>query len=75
MILKNEKKTTGEDKLYDRPGKYATMGWLDIFTDIGEHVNLVQLIDSIGNVDNDISVVWYWIFDSNYVEGIVLNRE
>ena len=32
-------------------------------------------MDSLGNVNNDISVVGYWIFDSNYKKALVLNRE
>ena len=50
-------------------------GSYDIMTDISEHVTLVQLMDSLGNVNNDISVVGYWIFDSNYKGELVLNRE
>ena len=30
---------------------------------------------SLGNVNHDISVVGYWIFDSNYKEAFVLNRK
>ena len=43
--------------------------------DIGEHVALSQLMDSFCNVNHDISVVGYWIFDSNYKKTLVLNRE
>ena len=32
-------------------------------------------MDYLGNVNNDISVVGYWIFDSNYKRSLVLNRE
>ena len=38
----------------------------DILNAIGEDVNLVQLMDSKGNLNHDISKVGYWIFDSNY---------
>ena len=31
-------------------------------------------MDSLGNVNHDISVVGYWIFDSNYKKALVLNR-
>ena len=31
-------------------------------------------MDSIGNVNHAISVVGSWIFDSNYVRALVLNR-
>ena len=30
---------------------------------------------SLGNVNHAISVVGYWIFDSNYKRALVLNRE
>ena len=42
---------------------------------ISEHVTLVQLMDSISNMNHDISVVGYWIFDSNYGKTLLLNRE
>ena len=42
------------------------MGSHDILTDISEYVALVKLMDYLGNVNHDISVVGYWIFDSNY---------
>ena len=51
------------------------MGSYDILTDISEHVTLVQLMDYLGNVNHAISVVGYWIFDSNYKKALVLNRE
>ena len=31
-------------------------------------------MDSLVNVNHDISVVGYWIFDSNYKKALVLNR-
>ena len=41
---------------------------------ISANVTLVQLMYSLGNVNNDISVVGNWIFDSNYERSLVLNR-
>ena len=32
-------------------------------------------MESLGNVNNDISVVWYWIFDSNYKKAICVTQE
>ena len=46
----------------------------DIMTDMSEHVYLVKLMEYLGNVNHDISVVGYWIFDSNYEKSLVLNR-
>ena len=47
----------------------------DNLTDISEHVILVQLMDSLGNVNRAISVVGYWLFGSNYKKELVINRE
>ena len=62
--LKNEKK--GEPKVHYSLVKYKKKGSYDILKDISENVTLVQLMDSLGNVNHAISVVGYWIFDSNY---------
>ena len=51
------------------------MGSYIILKDISEHVTLVQLIDSLGDVNHAISVLGYWIFDSNCEKVLVLNRE
>ena len=44
-----------------------------ILEDISADVTLVQLMDSLGNVNHAISVVGNWIFDSNYEKELVLN--
>ena len=51
------------------------MGSYDILKDISENVNLLQLMDSFGNSNHSISVVGYWIFDSNNKRALALNRE
>ena len=50
------------------------MGSYDILTDWSENVALVQVMDYLGNVNHALSVVGYWIFDSNYEKSLVLNR-
>ena len=47
----------------------------DILTNISEHVNLFHLMNYLGNLNHAISVVGYWIFDSNDENALVLNRE
>ena len=42
--------------------KYA----FDILNEISEDFNLVQLMDSLVNVNHAIIIVRFWIFDSNY---------
>ena len=55
--------------------KYKKMGSYDIMTYISENVTLVQLMDYLGNVNRAISVLGYWIFDSNYKRKLLLNRQ
>ena len=50
------------------------MGDCKILEDISANVTLVQLMDSLGNVNHAISVVGIWIFDSNYERALVLNK-
>ena len=47
----------------------------DILNDVGDNVTLVQLMDSPGNNNHDISIVGYWTFYSNYEQAIILTRE
>ena len=74
-ILKNEKIIKGEPKVHYSLIKYKKMVSYAILTYISEHVTLVQLMDTLGNVNSVISVLGYWIFDSNYEKSLVLNRE
>ena len=54
--------------------KYKKMGDYKILVDISENFTLVQFMDSIGNVNHDISVVGNWIFYSNFERALVLNK-
>ena len=73
-ILINEKIIKGEPKVHYGLMKYKQTGSYKILKYIIENVTLVQLMDSLGNVNSAISVVGYWIFDSNYKKSLVLNR-
>ena len=64
-ILKKENKIKGEPKVHNSLRKYKKKGSYDILIDISKHVTLVQLMDYLLSVNNSISVVGYWIFDSN----------
>ena len=55
--------------------EWENKGAFDILNEISKNVTLVQLIDSLGHVNCDISIVGYWIFDSNYKQAIFLTRE
>ena len=73
-ILKNNQINKGETKVHYNLIKYKKKGIYKILEDISEHVTLVQLMDALVNVNHAISVVEYWIFDSNYEKALVLNR-
>ena len=73
-ILKNNKRNIYEPKVHYNLIKYKKKGKYKILEDISKQVTLVQLMDSLGNVNHDISVVGKWIFDSNYEKSLVLNR-
>ena len=50
-------------------------GQFDIIQDISENVTLVQLICSVGNVNHAVSIVGYWIFDSNLKNTLPLKLD
>ena len=72
-ILENQKIFKGEHKLYYNLKMFKQKGYFNILNKISEYVTLVQLLGSIDNVNHDISVSGYWIFDSNYKKALVLN--
>ena len=72
--MKNRRRIKGEQNL-----KYNRTIWkkndaFDILNDISEDVTLVQLMDSLGNLNHDISIVGHLIFDSNYEEALCLKK-
>ena len=73
-IMLNHKRNKGEARVHYKLMKYNKMGDYKILEDISADVTLVQLMDSLGNVNHAISVVGSWIFDSNYERALVLNR-
>ena len=70
----NHKRNKGEASVHYKLIKYKNIGDYKILEDISANVTLVQLMDSIGNVNHAISVVCNWIFDSNYEIALVLNK-
>ena len=74
-IMQNKKRNKGETMVHYSLEKYKKKGEYDILKDISANVTLVQLMDSLGNVNHAISVVGSWIFDSNYERALVLNKE
>ena len=73
-IMSNRRQIKGEQNLtYNLTiirGNYT----FDILSYISETVTLVQLMDSLGNVNHYISITGHWIFDSNYKKDFVLTQ-
>ena len=44
----------------------------DNLNDIREHITLVKLMYTAGNVNNFVSIYGHWIYDSNYKRVIHL---
>ena len=73
-IMLNRKINKGEARVHYKLMKYKRMGDSKILEDIGANVTLVQLMDSLVNVNHAISVVGNCIFESKYEKALVLNR-
>ena len=56
----------GEQHLIYNLKIWGEINAFNILNDISENVTLVQLMNSLGSVNRDISIVGYWIFESNY---------
>ena len=69
MHIKGEQRLGYNLKVWHK--KYA----FDIINNIIEYVTLVQLMDSLGNVNRAISIVGCCIFDSNYDKSLCLTQE
>ena len=65
-ILENKKRNVGEARVKYNLINYKKMYEHKFLEDISENITLGQLMDSLGNMNHDISVVGNWIFESNY---------
>ena len=73
--MKNRRKIKGEQNLQYNQTIWKKNDAFDILNDIREDVTLVQLMDSLGNVNNAISVAGYWVFYSNYKKALYMTKE
>ena len=63
-IMVDKSRKNGEQPLRDTWKMKDTVTF-GIMNNIREYVELVQLMDSLGNLNNEVSVVKMWIFNSN----------
>ena len=65
----------GQQHLRYNLNKWVTKDTFKFINDIIEIFTLVQLMDTLGNINNAIGVVVYWIFNSNFEKELRLTRE
>ena len=68
--MKNRRKINDEQNLQYNMTIWKKNNAFGIPNDICEYVTLVQLMDSLGNLNHAISIVGYWIFYSSYGKAI-----
>ena len=71
----NRRKIKGEQNLRYNLTIWRENDTFDILNDISEFFTLVQLMDSLGNMNHAISILGHWIFDSNYKNILCLTQE
>ena len=64
-IMTNRMNIKGEQRLIYNMKMWHKKDDFNILKKISEYVTLVQLMDSLGNMNHAINIVGYWIFDSN----------
>ena len=65
-IMVDQGKNKGEKCLRYKMETWKEKGTFLYYENISEHVTLVQLMDQLSNVNNAVSLVGKWIFDSNH---------
>ena len=73
--MKNRRKIKGEQTLHYNLTIWKKNNDFGNLNDICEDVTSVQLMDSLGNFNHAISVIGYWIFDSNNEKALCLTQE
>ena len=72
--MKNRRRIKGEHNLQYNMTIWKKNDDYDILNNISEYVTLVQLMDSLVNVNHAISIVGYCIFDSSYNISLCLTQ-
>ena len=74
-IMTNITKIKGENYLIYNMKVWHKNYALNILKNISEYVTLLKLIESLVNVNNDIIILGYWVFDSNYDKALCPTQE
>ena len=74
-IIVDKSINKGDHSLCNKLKKSRKLVTFDILNNISDHVTLVKLMDSLGNINHAVSVVGKFIFDSNYEKALPLTIE
>ena len=74
-IMTNIMYIKSEQKLRYNPKVWHNKDYFYILNNRSKYVTFVQLMDTLGNVNHSISIVGYWIFESNYDNSLFLTQE
>ena len=73
--MKNKLRHIGEEHLGYNMNKWKKKSDFYILNEMSKNVTLVQLMEKLENVNHAISIVGYWISESNYEKVLHLTRE
>ena len=73
-ITKEKLLKIGKENLIYNLKKWVQKDIFDIISDVNKNVTLVQLMNTLVNVNHAISIVGCCIFDSNYAKALHLKR-
>ena len=71
--MKNKLRHKGEHRIMYNM-KICKKGAFDNLNEISENVTLVQLMDSLVNLNHAVSIAGYWIFDYNCKQALFTTR-
>ena len=74
-VITNRREIKGEQNLRYNMRIYKKHYAFDILNNVSEYATLVRLMDSVVNVNRDISIVRYWVFESKYNKALCLTQE
>ena len=72
-IMTHESRKKGDRHLHYKLGQWKKNCHFYILNNISKYVTLMQLMDSLGNVNHAVSAFGEYIFDSNYEKSFLLN--
>ena len=74
-VLADRERNKSEQRICHKLEQWKKTGSYYILNNISDYVTLVQLMDSLGNMNHAVSIFGKWIFDYNYKKYLPLSIE